>query len=160
MSDEKQIVLINTDTKKQLPPHYLSSVLKNSDTTHTVSDVTSLNSLVQQYYTKALVKNFCTVQNSSDVIVIESYADQSFYQWQGLRHFDLVLAIEPWRLLCYDPAKYEKALKLSHQLHFWEISTRKLVELLQPVKTISLSSMPSKSVISYLESKVETVLDF
>ncbi|WP_309492349.1 hypothetical protein [Candidatus Hecatella orcuttiae] len=85
---------------------------------------------LMEYYNLASDLAYKRVGEAHEVVVIESYGNIAL-PWPGLRKLDLVLAVEPSRLLAYDPDKYLTAVQLSRKLQ-GEISTGEVVRLIKP----------------------------
>ncbi|MFO7677796.1 MAG: hypothetical protein R6V50_05385 [Thermoplasmatota archaeon] len=158
-SHNEQLVVINQHNRQQLNKRYFKKIVEKSYITQPISDIESLNKLTQKYYHKALVNTYQAIEKKFDFIVIESYADQALLPWNGLHHFDVVLAIEPGHIMMYDPAQYGKALQVSKQVHSWEVSTQRIAELLKPMRRLSLTPKRSDEIISNLKNKVSVILD-
>jgi predicted P-loop ATPase/GTPase len=154
----EHFLVINQNNLKQIPKSYYKKISRESYTKHTIKETRDLNNLINKCYKKAIIKNYQAIQKKFDFIVIESYADQALLKWEGLKKFETVIATEPWQIIKYDPIKYEKALQILKPLNSWEVSTRKLTDLLKPVKKVHLNAVKPNKLVKYLKNKVSLIM--
>jgi predicted P-loop ATPase/GTPase len=158
-SKKQYLLVINQNNVSQLNKKYFENLFKKPYEKQFISDVNTLNELTSTYYQKAIRDSYQKIKKIFDVVVVESYADNALLPWNGLDHFDVVLAITPGCIFSYDPIQYEKALQVSKQMYSWEVSTSKIAEMLKPIKKISLHPTTSHNVLPYLKSKIPKLFE-
>jgi predicted P-loop ATPase/GTPase len=158
-SKHKHLLIIIQDNLKQIPDRYLKKISKKYHNQHIINNIETLNKFIKKYYKKSIETNYQFIKNQCDYTIIESYADQALFEWDGLNHFDRVIAIKPWHILSYNPKKYEKALQVSKQLYSWETSTKKITDLLKPVKKIPIKPTRPDELIPYLKNKISSIIN-
>jgi predicted P-loop ATPase/GTPase len=91
----RHFLVINQNNFKKLPDKYITKITERYHVKHTINDLDNLNKYIRKYYKKAIETNYKTIRNQCDYVIIESYADQALYQWDGLNHFDVVISVKP-----------------------------------------------------------------
>jgi predicted P-loop ATPase/GTPase len=157
--NEEHILLINQNNINKIPKKYLKRINEKPYTKYTINNSIELNKLIKSFYKKAVKTNYNTINKKVDYIVIESYSNNVLSAWEGLNHFDIVIAVKPWKIFIYDSIKFEKALELLKPLYSWEISAGKIIDLIKPIKTINLKQNKSGDILPYLKSKTHLIIE-
>jgi predicted P-loop ATPase/GTPase len=157
--NEEHILLINENNKNKIPKKYLKKINEKHYKKYTIKNSIELNKSIKSFYKKAVKTNYNFIKKKFDYIVIESYSDNVLSPWEGLNHFDIVIAIKPWKIFIYDSIKFEKALELLKPLYSWEISAGKIIDLIKPIKTINIKQNKSGDIIPYLKNKAHLIID-
>ena len=152
-------LLINEHLIGQLPEYFQQNLNENDYSTHSVNTVSAMNEIIKSYYNKAIETCFHHIKKKANVIIVESYADNALLPWKNLRCFDEVFGIKPWEIHKYDPEKYVKAVRLSTPVSAWETSTKKLTDLLKPIKIYKQQPMLTNDIISALKQQIPQMLN-
>jgi predicted P-loop ATPase/GTPase len=151
---ENKDLLFNREEEKRL----LEKLRHRADDIHEIGDLRSLNEVTEEYYGRAIRSAYRRLLDRYDPIVIEGYGDVAL-PWSELDDLDLVIGVEPWHISIYDPDKYLSAVKFSIPTYSNEISTRRIRELVKPLKEVKFLPVRSDERVEMLKKKVPSILD-
>ncbi|VUT26651.1 MAG: dithiobiotin synthetase [Candidatus Methanolliviera sp. GoM_asphalt] len=151
---ENKTLSFNNEEEEKL----LEKLHHRADDIYKIDDLESLNEITEKYYGQAIRSAYKKLLDRYDPIVIEGYGDVAL-PWSELDDLDLVVGVEPWHISIYNPDKYLNAVKFSIPTYSNEISTRRIKELVKPVKEVEFLPFRSDERVEMLKEKVPLILD-
>lgn len=121
-----------------------------------VYSTAELNKIIDEYHDKAVADAHHEIERKHEAVVYESYSDIAL-PWKGIKHLDLVVAVEPGRIFAYDPHSYLTSVGLNADLG-GEINTNKVCRLLKPVKVLKTFPSKSNEIQEQLQNKVAQLI--
>jgi predicted P-loop ATPase/GTPase len=160
-SDEPRDILVENKTlsfNNKEEEKLLEKLHHHANDIYEIGDLKSLNEITKKYYGRAIGSAYRKLLDRYDPIVIEGYGDVAL-PWSELDDLDLVVGVEPWQVSVYNPDKYLNAVKFSIPTYSNEISTRRIRELVKPVKEVEFLPFRSGERVEMLKEKIPSILD-
>lgn len=111
-----------------------------------------------RFFGQAIALAHRTITKRYDSLVYESYADIAL-PWLGITDLDIVLGVEPGRIIAYDPPKWLEACGLSREIRQdMEISTASILPLMKPLTSQRVPPAMHDNVQQVLEPRVHALL--
>lgn len=154
----KTFILINDSLPSDAPgsevlDELTGTLQKGGNVIYRVKNLAELKRAMK-LYDYALTSAYRRIlKEKIEYVIIESYSNVAL-PWEKLENIDLTLAVEPGRVIAYDPEKYFKAVKLFPKA---EIGTERIFGLLKPLATIRVPPLRSSELIDGLKEKLSTL---
>jgi len=157
---ERTLVLENEtlSVKYRCPAWLLAPLRAKASSIYHVHDLTTLNTLIKDYYNLAIELAYKKIIEEHECVVIESYSDIAL-PWNGLKDLNAVIGIKPGLIAAFDPKKYLAAVQIATSTYSQEeLATAKIIELLQPLKELRTTPFRSEEVVQGLKEKIHILL--
>jgi len=160
LNGEGQLIVVNKPLlrRREYVAKYVERITHRSSEVVEVEEPDELRRLYKDMYEPSIERAYSHIRRASEVLVVESYSDIAV-PWEGLEGIDLVLGVEPWRVVVYDAEKYMAAFRLYSEFrHELELTTSQVCRALRPKAELLVEPATREEIAESYRPVLERIL--